>query len=156
MSDFDDGMIDITPRDSINSTATTITMSSGSSGAGSVTGGDHYRTTGSGGGGGGGGTSAGTTSPTHSAFAREFNEPEGSILFYGGNSATDASDDIPGIGQYEDFHTIDWQRDIARDRMRHRHVVKKIQDSVWDFIKVDITDIIQSCKKLKKSFSGSP
>jgi hypothetical protein len=43
---------------------------------------------------------------------------------------------IPGIGQYEDFHTIDWQRDIARDRMRHRHIVKKRRDSVWDFIKV--------------------
>jgi hypothetical protein len=37
------------------------------------------------------------------------------------------SDDIPGIGQYEDFHTIDWQRDIARDRMRHRYIVKKRQ-----------------------------
>lgn len=50
---------------------------------------------------------------------------------------TDA-DDIPGIGQYEDFHTIDWQRDLARDRMRHRYIVKKIQDSVWDFIKVSV------------------
>lgn len=47
-------------------------------------------------------------------------------------------DDIPGIGQYEDFHTIDWQRDIARDRMRHRYIVKKVQDSVWDFVKVRI------------------
>lgn len=45
-------------------------------------------------------------------------------------------DDIPGIGQYEDFHTIDWQRDIARDRMRHRYIVKKRQDSCWDLIKV--------------------
>lgn len=45
------------------------------------------------------------------------------------------SEDIPGIGQYEDFHTIDWQRDIARDRMRHRHIVKKKQDSIWDLIK---------------------
>jgi hypothetical protein len=25
-----------------------------------------------------------------------------------------------GIGQYDDFHTIDWQREMARDRMRHR------------------------------------
>lgn len=47
-------------------------------------------------------------------------------------------DDIPGIGQYEDFHTIDWQRDIARDRMRHRYIVKKVQDSLWDFFKVRI------------------
>lgn len=45
-------------------------------------------------------------------------------------------DDIPGIGQYEDFHTIDWQRDIARDRMRHRYIVKKVQNSLWDFLKV--------------------
>ncbi|XP_060809632.1 H(+)/Cl(-) exchange transporter 3 isoform X3 [Amyelois transitella] len=44
-------------------------------------------------------------------------------------------DDIPGIGQYDDFHTIDWQRDIARDRMRHRYIVKKRQDSIWDLIK---------------------
>ncbi|XP_077302121.1 chloride channel protein 3 isoform X2 [Arctopsyche grandis] len=44
-------------------------------------------------------------------------------------------DDIPGIGQYDDFHTIDWQRDIARDRMRHRYIVKKKQDSLWDLIK---------------------
>lgn len=52
------------------------------------------------------------------------------------NKILDAGDDIPGIGQYEDFHTIDWQRDIARDRMRHRYIIKKIQYSVWDFIKV--------------------
>lgn len=47
-------------------------------------------------------------------------------------------DDIPGIGQYDDFHTIDWQRDIARDRMRHRYIVKKRQDSIWDLIKASI------------------
>ena len=35
-----------------------------------------------------------------------------------------AEDNIPGIGQYDDFHTIDWQRDIARDRMRHRWAEK--------------------------------
>lgn len=51
-------------------------------------------------------------------------------------SICSGDDDIPGIGQYEDFHTIDWQRDIARDRMRHRYIVKKRQDSCWDFIKV--------------------
>ncbi|XP_059468590.1 H(+)/Cl(-) exchange transporter 4 isoform X2 [Neocloeon triangulifer] len=48
---------------------------------------------------------------------------------------TTESDDIPGIGQYEDFHTIDWQRDIARDRMRHRYIVKKKQDSIFDLIR---------------------
>lgn len=50
-------------------------------------------------------------------------------------------EDIPGIGQYEDFHTIDWQRDIARDRMRHRYIAKKVQDSIWDFLKVNIWHI---------------
>lgn len=45
------------------------------------------------------------------------------------------SDEIPGIGQYEDFHTIDWQRDIARDRMRHRYIVKRKQNSIFDLVK---------------------
>lgn len=45
------------------------------------------------------------------------------------------SEDIPGLGQYDDFQTIDWQRDLARDRMRHRYIVKHKKDSVWDFIK---------------------
>ncbi|XP_045509666.1 H(+)/Cl(-) exchange transporter 5 isoform X2 [Colias croceus] len=56
------------------------------------------------------------------------------IAQYFSSSAGEA-DDIPGIGQYDDFHTIDWQRDIARDRMRHRYIVKKRQDSIWDLIK---------------------
>jgi len=46
-----------------------------------------------------------------------------------------APEDIPGLGQYDDFHTIDWQRDIARDRMRHRYIVRKKQESVVDLIK---------------------
>ena len=37
--------------------------------------------------------------------------------------------------QYDDFHTIDWQRDIARDRMRHRHIIKKKKDSICDMIR---------------------
>lgn len=45
------------------------------------------------------------------------------------------SEDIPGIGQYEDFHTIDWQRDIAKDRMRHRYIIKKKQDSILNLLK---------------------
>lgn len=57
----------------------------------------------------------------------------GGISFY---NSPEPSEDIPGIGQYDDFHTIDWQRDIARDRMRHRYIVKKRQDSLWDLIKV--------------------
>lgn len=51
------------------------------------------------------------------------------------SNISEPHDDIPGIGQYEDFHTIDWQRDIARDRMRHRYIVKKRQDSLWDLVK---------------------
>jgi hypothetical protein len=42
-----------------------------------------------------------------------------SVAATAGNNMGD-TDNIPGLGQYEDFHTIDWQRDIARDRMRHR------------------------------------
>ncbi|XP_055708576.1 H(+)/Cl(-) exchange transporter 5 isoform X1 [Phlebotomus papatasi] len=94
-------------------------------------------------------------SPTHSPFGRDFNDhdetvdnnkqevtvrfstsfdgpEEGGISFAG---MADNSDDIPGIGQYDDFHTIDWQRDIARDRMRHRYIVKKRQNSLCDLIK---------------------
>ncbi|KAL5289746.1 hypothetical protein ACFFRR_009646 [Megaselia abdita] len=71
--------------------------------------------------------------PTHSEFGNdEFADPEGGISFY---NSPEQSEDIPGIGQYDDFHTIDWQRDIARDRMRHRYIVKKRQDSLWDLIK---------------------
>ena len=48
----------------------------------------------------------------------------------------DTLDDLPpGIGQYDDFHTIDWLRDIARDRMRHRHIVKKRQEGCWEQLK---------------------
>lgn len=47
----------------------------------------------------------------------------------------ESEDVIPGLGQYDDFQTIDWQRDLARDRMRHRYIVKHKKDSVWDFIK---------------------
>ncbi|XP_011210780.1 H(+)/Cl(-) exchange transporter 5 isoform X1 [Bactrocera dorsalis] len=67
--------------------------------------------------------------PTHSAFG---DANDSGMAFYG---VSDAHDDIPGIGQYDDFHTIDWQRDIARDRMRHRYIVKKRQDSLWDLLK---------------------
>lgn len=52
-----------------------------------------------------------------------------------GNYHAGAEPDIPGLGQYDDFHTIDWQRDIARDRMRHRHIVKKKKESICDLIR---------------------
>ena len=51
------------------------------------------------------------------------------------NGSSLGADDIPGLGQYDDFHTIDWQRDIARDRMRHRFIVKKRRDSLWECVK---------------------
>jgi chloride channel 3/4/5 len=35
----------------------------------------------------------------------------------------------PGIGAYDDFHTIDWQRDVARDRNRHRSILKRKNES---------------------------
>lgn len=60
----------------------------------------------------------------------------------------DISDDIPGIGQYEDFHTIDWQRDLARDRMRHRYIVKKRHNSIFDTILVSIIAFPQLFKIL--------
>ncbi|KAL5011784.1 hypothetical protein ScPMuIL_010335 [Solemya velum] len=53
-----------------------------------------------------------------------------------GASNIDTLEDLPpGIGQYEDFHTIDWLRDIARDRMRHRHIIKKKQEGCWEKLK---------------------
>uniref|UniRef100_T1IZ96 Chloride channel protein n=1 Tax=Strigamia maritima TaxID=126957 RepID=T1IZ96_STRMM len=53
-----------------------------------------------------------------------------------GGSYIAESDDLPlGMGQYDDFHTIDWIRDIARDRMRHRYLVKRKADSIWGFIR---------------------
>lgn len=53
------------------------------------------------------------------------------LLIFPGSGETE---DIPGIGQYEDFHTIDWQRDIARDRQRHRYILKRRQNSFIDLV----------------------
>lgn len=36
-----------------------------------------------------------------------------------------------GIGQYDDFHTIDWLRDIGQDRTRHRNLIKKQRHGCW-------------------------
>ncbi|CAJ0958722.1 unnamed protein product, partial [Mesorhabditis belari] len=49
-------------------------------------------------------------------------------------------DNIPAIfSKYGDFHTIDWQRDLARDRLRHKLITNKKRDwplgllgSAWD------------------------
>ena len=54
---------------------------------------------------------------------------------YGGASSQTGDIDIPGLGQYEDFHTIDWQRDVARDRMRHRFIEKKKRESFSGWLK---------------------
>ena len=68
---------------------------------------------------------------TESQYPANHNMSHGS----GGPGDDTQQEDWGGLGQYDDFHTIDWQRDIARDRMRHRHIVKKKQDSVTDLIK---------------------
>ncbi|XP_068620027.1 H(+)/Cl(-) exchange transporter 5 isoform X1 [Battus philenor] len=70
---------------------------------------------------------------SNSYIAQYFSSSTGDAVIFSGMQGD--TDDIPGIGQYDDFHTIDWQRDIARDRMRHRYIVKKRQDSLWDLIK---------------------
>ena len=53
------------------------------------------------------------------------------------------SEDIPGLGQYDDFQTIDWQRDLARDRMHHRYITKRKEDSV-----------LSACKAAHDAWSG--
>uniref|UniRef100_A0A2C9JMF3 Chloride channel protein n=1 Tax=Biomphalaria glabrata TaxID=6526 RepID=A0A2C9JMF3_BIOGL len=64
------------------------------------------------------------------------NGSEDSGSLQGSSNIMDTLDDLPpGIGQYDDFHTIDWLRDIARDRMRHRHIVKKRQEGCWEQVK---------------------
>lgn len=33
-------------------------------------------------------------------------------------------------GRYDDFHTIDWQREVARDRSRHRSLFSRDRKSI--------------------------
>ena len=48
-----------------------------------------------------------------------------------GGHVLETLEDLPaGIGQYDDFHTIDWVRDLARDRLRHR-LLKSKQKVGW-------------------------
>lgn len=35
---------------------------------------------------------------------------------------------------YDDFHTIDWLKDLARDRFRHRIIQKRRKESIWQEI----------------------
>lgn len=61
---------------------------------------------------------------------------ENIVCISGASTFMDTLDDLPpGIGQYEDFHTIDWLRDVARDRTRHRQVVKKKQNGCLEYLK---------------------
>ncbi|KAJ3584935.1 hypothetical protein NHX12_013658 [Muraenolepis orangiensis] len=39
---------------------------------------------------------------------------------------------IPGVGTYDDFHTIDWVREKCKDRERHRKINSKKKDSAWE------------------------
>ncbi|GFV84673.1 hypothetical protein TNCV_4296551 [Trichonephila clavipes] len=41
----------------------------------------------------------------------------------------------PGIGQYGDFHTIDWQRDLSRDTYRQKYITRKMKESWWKLLK---------------------
>lgn len=36
---------------------------------------------------------------------------------------------IPGVGTYDDFHTIDWVREKCKDRERHRKVTRHPETS---------------------------
>ncbi|CAO1414250.1 unnamed protein product [Diamesa tonsa] len=51
------------------------------------------------------------------------------------SGVADNTEDIPGFSGYSDFHTIDWLKDLARDRMRHRYIAKKQHNSLWELIK---------------------
>ncbi|XP_075587327.1 chloride channel protein 3 isoform X2 [Dermatophagoides farinae] len=44
-------------------------------------------------------------------------------------------DDNAVSSHYEDFQTIDWQRDIARDRNRHRYIVRAKDNSYCSLLK---------------------
>lgn len=39
--------------------------------------------------------------------------------------------EIEGLGQYDDFHTIDWCKDRARDKMRYRKVRQMKMTGTW-------------------------
>ncbi|XP_041129861.1 H(+)/Cl(-) exchange transporter 3-like isoform X1 [Polyodon spathula] len=60
-------------------------------------------------------------------------------MINGGSSSTHLLDlldePIPGVGTYDDFHTIDWVREKCKDRERHRKINSKKKDSAWEFTK---------------------
>uniref|UniRef100_A0A673LVF5 Chloride channel protein n=1 Tax=Sinocyclocheilus rhinocerous TaxID=307959 RepID=A0A673LVF5_9TELE len=51
---------------------------------------------------------------------------------------------IPGVGTYDDFHTIDWVREKCKDRERHRKINSKKKESAWEFTKTlaGVIDIV--------------
>ncbi|CAL1288571.1 unnamed protein product, partial [Larinioides sclopetarius] len=62
-------------------------------------------------------------------------------LFCGkGNGSSQGSsqelDELPHcIGQYGDFHTIDWQRDLSRDIYRQKYITRKAKESFGELLK---------------------
>ncbi|KAG8571195.1 hypothetical protein GDO81_011551 [Engystomops pustulosus] len=55
---------------------------------------------------------------------------------YNGNGVYGTSNvmdflEVPGVGTYEDFNTIDWVREKSRDRDRHREILSKSKESAW-------------------------
>uniref|UniRef100_A0A673LV73 Chloride channel protein n=1 Tax=Sinocyclocheilus rhinocerous TaxID=307959 RepID=A0A673LV73_9TELE len=49
---------------------------------------------------------------------------------------------IPGVGTYDDFHTIDWVREKCKDRERHRKINSKKKESAWEFTKRALAGVI--------------
>lgn len=39
------------------------------------------------------------------------------------------------IGTYDDFHTIDWLREMSRDKLRHRQIIHNKRESAYKFFK---------------------
>ena len=53
------------------------------------------------------------------------------------NLMDDPTVDSSGGGSrthYDDFHTIDWLKDLARDRFRHRIIQRRRKESLWQTI----------------------
>jgi chloride channel 3/4/5 len=61
------------------------------------------------------------------------------MLSGSGGHVLETLEELPaGIGQYDDFHTIDWVRDLARDRLRHRIIKSRQQPGYWGTIKMSM------------------
>jgi len=58
-------------------------------------------------------------------------------------------------GKYDDFHTIDWQRDVARDRLRHRILKRRRGDGIANFCRC-VFDALSAwvCVSVVGIFSG--